>query len=82
MALVEVYRSYRRADCDERALVLAAVGVASELVSLGDSFALLVPEESVTAAVPHLQDYDEENLSRQREPGPIRAHPDAWLGSA
>jgi rhomboid protease GluP len=82
MALVEIYRSYRRADCDERALVLAAVGVASELVSLGDSFALLVPEESVTAAVTHLKDYDEENLSRQREPGPIRAHPDAWLGSA
>jgi hypothetical protein len=38
MVLVEVYRSYRRADCDERALVLAAVGVASELVWLDDSF--------------------------------------------
>lgn len=82
MALVEIYRSNRRADCDERALVLTALGVASELVSLGDSFALLVPEASLTAAVAHLKDYDEEGLSRQREPSPISAHPDAWLGSA
>jgi membrane associated rhomboid family serine protease len=82
MALVEVYRSYRRADCDERALVLAAVGVASELVSLGDGFALLVPEESVTTAATHLKDYGEETFSRQPEPGPMSPHPDAWLGSA
>ena len=82
MGLVEVYRSYRRADCDERALVLAAVGIASELVSLDDSFALLVPEESVTTAVTHLKDYGEESLSRQRQPHPISAHPGAWLGSA
>jgi len=81
MALVEVYRSYRRADCDERALVLAAVGVASELVSVGDRFALLVPEESMTTAASHLKDYDEESLSRQPEPGPMSPHPDAWLGS-
>ncbi|HTS52312.1 MAG TPA: rhomboid family intramembrane serine protease [Burkholderiales bacterium] len=82
MALVEVYRSHRRADCDERALVLAAVGVASELVSMGDSFALLVPEESIATASTHLKDYGEESLSRQREPRPISAHPGAWLGSA
>ncbi len=82
MALVEVYRSYRRADCDERALVLAAVGVASELVSLGEGFALLVPEESVTTAATHLKDYGEERFSRQPEPQPMRPHPDAWLGSA
>ena len=82
MALVEVYRSYRRADCDERALVLAAVGVASELVSLGDSFALLVSEESVTTAATHLKDYGEESFARQLEPGPMSPHPDAWLGSA
>ncbi|HTT39181.1 MAG TPA: rhomboid family intramembrane serine protease [Burkholderiales bacterium] len=82
MALVEVYRSYRRADCDERALVLAAIGVASELVSLSDGFALLVPEDSVTTAVTELKDYSEESFSRQPEPGPISPHPDAWLGSA
>ncbi len=84
MALVEVYRSHRRADCDERALVLAAVGVASELVSLDDGFALLVGEESIAAAATHLKDYDEESLSRQaeREPEPTSPHPDAWLGSA
>ena len=82
MALVEVYRSYRRADCDERALVLAAVGGASELVSLGDGFALLVPEESVTTAATHLKDYGEETFSRQPEPDSMSPHPDAWLGSA
>jgi membrane associated rhomboid family serine protease len=82
MAFVEVYRSYRRADCDERALVLAAVGVASELVSLDDGFALLVPEESITTAATHLKDYGEESFSRQPEPGPMSSHPGAWLGSA
>jgi len=81
MALVEVYRSYRRADCDERTLVLAAVGVASELVWLGDSFAVLVPEESVITAATHLKDYDEESFSRAPEPAPMRVHPHAWLGS-
>ena len=82
MALVEVYRSYRRVDCDDRALVLAAVGVASELVWLGDSFALLVPEESVITAATHLKDYGEESVSREPKPAPMRVHPDAWLGSA
>jgi len=82
MALVEVYRSDRRADCDERSLVLAAVGVASELVWLGDSFALLVPEESIITAATHLKDYEEESSSREPEPTPISVHPDAWLGSA
>jgi membrane associated rhomboid family serine protease len=82
MALVEVYRSDRRADCDERSLVLAAVGVASELVWLGDSFALLVPEESIITAATHLKDYEEESSSREPEPIPISVHPDAWLGSA
>jgi rhomboid protease GluP len=82
MALVEVYRSYRRTDCNERALVLAAIGVASELVSLSDGFALLVPEDSVTTAVTELKDYSEESFSRRPEPGPISPHPGAWLGSA
>jgi membrane associated rhomboid family serine protease len=82
MALVEVYRSNRRADCDERSLVLAAVGIASELVWLGDSFVLLVPEESVITAATHLKDYDEESSSREPEPTPASLHPDAWLGSA
>jgi rhomboid protease GluP len=82
MALVEVYRSYRRADCDERALVLAAVGVASELVWLDDSFALLVPEESVTTAATHLEDYGKESFSREPEPPPMDEHPYAWFGSA
>jgi membrane associated rhomboid family serine protease len=82
MALVEVYRSQRRADCEERALVLAAVGLASELVSLDDGFALLVPEESIATAAAHLDAYSKESLSRRPEPSPIRPHPGAWLGSA
>jgi len=82
MALVEVYRSHRRADCDERALVLAAVGVASELVALGDGFALLVAEESIATAATHLADYGAESSFRQPGAGPIRPHAYAWLGSA
>ena len=82
MALVEVYRSYRRTDCEERALVLTAVGLASELVLLGDSFALLVEDESAVTAATHLNDYGEESRSRQPELRPTSPHPDAWLGSA
>ena len=82
MALLEVYRSYRQADCDERALVLAAAGVPSELVRLDDSFALLVPEESTVAATTHLNDYGEEKASREPQPISMRAYPSAWLGSA
>src|SRR5262249_50176846 len=58
------------------------IGVASELVALNGSFALLVPEESVTTAATHLKAYTEEIFSRQLDPSPIRAHPGAWLGSA
>ena len=82
MALLEVYRSHRRADCDERALVLAALGVASELVALGDGFALLVAEESFATAATHLADYGAESAFRQSAADPIRPHAYAWLGSA
>ena len=82
MAALEVYRSHRYADCDERALVLVAVGIQAELVQLDDGFALLVPEETFDAAMGHLEAYDKEKPPRPPPPSSISAHPGAWLGSA
>ena len=82
MASVEVYRSDHQTDCDERALVLAAVGVPSELVRMDDEFVLLVAEESFVAATTHLKAYGDETVAREPEPSGMRVYPGAWLGAA
>jgi rhomboid protease GluP len=84
--LVEVYRATRRAACEERALVLTAVGIASEIDDLRDGWALLVQERFVAEAAAHLQAYGDENRRRElAQPPPLpplHLHEDAWLGAA
>ena len=59
--LSTVYRSPRRRDCDERLLVLTAVGV-SGIVVLGEgTFLLQVPTEAAGYATRHLLQYESEN---------------------
>jgi rhomboid protease GluP len=86
MALTEIYRSHRLADCEQRAFVLRAVGIEYALftytvLSPGDLFALLVPEELVAAAIGHLKSYDEESRVVVVPPAPLPVHPRAWIGS-
>lgn len=80
-ALVEVFRSFWRNACDERAFVLHAVGIESQLQWLGRGWALLVPADRHSAALQQLQQYDRENPPRRRQALPEPLHRGAWLGS-
>jgi membrane associated rhomboid family serine protease len=81
-AAVEIFRSPRRAVCDERAFVLAAVGIASVIAAQGAEFVLLVEAADAANALDHLGKYEIETLSRPpAPPPPPQLHPGAWLGS-
>ena len=80
--LVEIFRSLWRNACEERAFVLHAVGIESQVMWLGRAWALLVPMERHAAALQQLVQYDRENPPRRRtallaEP----THRGAWIGS-
>ena len=79
---VEVYRARRRRDCEERALVLAAVGIASEVVALSRGCVLQVAAGDVERATAHLQLYEQENPPRRPlpPPPPRRLFRNAWIG--
>ena len=81
MALTEIYRSPRLADCEQRAFVLRAVGIDYAVLSRDDLFGLLVPEELVDTAISHLKSYDEESRVVVVPPRPLTVHPNAWIGS-
>lgn len=81
---VEVYRSGRLADCEERAFVLTAVGVASELTRAGESYVLLVDPDTAADARSHLLQYQKE-IQRPGRPAPLpppHLHAHAWIGCA
>jgi membrane associated rhomboid family serine protease len=79
-APTEVFRSRRRSDCEDRALVLAAVGISSAVgVDVG-AFLLMVDGSDVTNALTHLQQYESENRPAPPPPPPPRLHPNAWIG--
>jgi membrane associated rhomboid family serine protease len=79
--LVEVYRSGGRAACEERGLVLHAVGIESQLAWLGDAWVLLVAERERDAALLQLARYAHENPPRRPAPPPESLHAGAWIGS-
>lgn len=77
---VEVYRSRGRADCEERAFVLAAVGIRSRVIEYDGRFLLQVTEADVPLASAELREYETENAEAQR-PAPARSlYPNAWVG--
>jgi membrane associated rhomboid family serine protease len=79
-ALVEVFRSQHRRPCEERALVLTAVGISS-IISLGPQcYILQVDEPNVPQAQAQLKLYEAENRPVARPTAPV-LHPHAWLGS-
>jgi rhomboid protease GluP len=78
---VAVYRSELRPSCDERAFVLHAVGIASQLASDGRYWMLLVQAADAPAAAAQLRRYDLENPPRRRPAEPEPPHRGAWLGS-
>jgi membrane associated rhomboid family serine protease len=83
-ALVAVYRSSRKAACDERALVLLALGIVSLIERAEDGFVLLVDADEGARAQQQLRSYElERELDRQRTavaPPKVAVHGAAWVG--
>jgi rhomboid protease GluP len=75
-----VFRSLRRRPSDERAFVLAAVGIQSAVTFAGARFILWVSEADAPQALAHLRQYETENRPRPPPPPPPRQYPDAWVG--
>jgi membrane associated rhomboid family serine protease len=78
--LTVVYRSTRRRDCEERLLVLTAVGVEATIVRADHEFLLQVAPADAGYAVRHLLQYDAENRAPPAPPPPPRPYPYAWAG--
>lgn len=77
---VEVYRSFWRRDCEDRAFMLGAVGIASAIVLRGDQFSLEVAEADGERALGHLTQYETENRPAEPAPTPPPLHAHAWVG--
>ena len=81
-APVVVYRSHWRPDCAERAFVLQAVGIGSQVLQDARGWVLLVAEADTPSAAVQLRRYDLENPPKRRLPEPEPAHRQAWAGVA
>jgi rhomboid protease GluP len=78
--LTTVFRSPRRRDCDERALVLTAVGLEAQVALGQGEFLLLVAAADAGAALRELLQYDAENRAPPPAPPAPRLYPYAWVG--
>lgn len=81
---VEIFRSPRRAECDERVFVLAAVGIASMITAQGADFLVHVDPPNIAQALAHLRQYDIE-MQHRAAAAPLPSpplHSGASLGSA
>jgi membrane associated rhomboid family serine protease len=81
--LVEIFFSYRLAECEQHILTLSAVGIHSWTKVRDGGFAVLVSEDSLAAAQKNLREVAEETLAAQAQPpAPLAvSHPNAWMGS-
>lgn len=78
--LTEVFRSLRRAACDDRAFMLRAVGIASVVTLVDRVFLLWVNEGDAPLARTHLLQYEAENRPAPPPPPPPRLYDNAWVG--
>jgi membrane associated rhomboid family serine protease len=79
-ALIEVFRSVRRAECDERALVLAAIGIAATIHYDGLQYTVEVDAEDATRAATQLGQYELERRPPAPLPPPPPGYRYAWVG--
>ncbi len=79
---IEVYRSTRFADCEERAFMLTAVGVPNEFDHLEGYYRLWVDASYIAEARTHLARYQLETRvpPPAPPPEPPRLHAHAWVG--
>jgi rhomboid protease GluP len=78
---VEVFRAGYRQACEERAFVLTAVGIDSEVDITADGFSLQVEQPLMAHAQHHLWQYEQERLRRSPPPATLTPRPGAWWGS-
>jgi rhomboid protease GluP len=79
---IEVFRSFDRKQCDDRAFMLAAVNIPSEVGIDTASYVVSVPYAQAAFATDHLWQYEQELRRRPRialPPAPVYRH--AWVGS-
>jgi membrane associated rhomboid family serine protease len=78
---VTVFRSAQRRECNERLLVLTAVGVEAMVATApGGGFLLQVAPGDAAYATRHLSQYDAENRPPPPLPPPPPVYPHAWVG--
>jgi rhomboid protease GluP len=79
---VEIFRSARVPECNERAFMLYAVGIASAIARDSSGCVLLVEAGDTAAALEHIRQYEIERLNKPPPPPPPpRLHPYGWTGS-
>jgi rhomboid protease GluP len=78
--LTVVFRSPRRRACEERLLVLTAVGIEAQIVRGESDFLLEVASVDACDAARHLRQYEMENRAPPPPPPPPRLYPFAWAG--
>jgi membrane associated rhomboid family serine protease len=79
---IEIYRSVRQGDCAERAFMLDAVGIRSEMHSEAPFFLLRVELADAMRAREHLALYERERRPPPPAPPLPASQPHAWVGSA
>ena len=80
--LITVFRSVQRRECNERLLVLTAVGVDALVTAADGEFLLQVAPQDSGYAARHLLQYDAENRPPPPLPPPPPVYGDAWVGCA
>jgi rhomboid protease GluP len=78
--LSTVYRSARRRACEERQLVLTAVGIDAVLLRDFGEYVLQVTATDAGAALRQLLQYEAENRASAPLPPPPLPYPNAWVG--
>jgi rhomboid protease GluP len=78
--LTTVFRSRRRRECDERLLVLTAVGVEGFITPGEGEFLLQVAAADAGYALQHLLQYEAENRAPPPPPPPPPVYGHAWVG--
>ena len=81
MDLVPLCRTRSRPACEERAFVLHAVGIVSEIAWDGETWVLWTQAADEAAARAQLQGYERENPPRRAAVVPEPVHAKAWVGA-
>jgi len=79
---VVVFRARLKRACNERLLVLLAVGIDADIVPGAGEFELLVDASQAEAALRQIRAYDTENRPPPPPPPPPHHYPYAWVGVA